>query len=99
MIDDVIYFTAEEVMGGELLKEGDRVNCTALRDSVQGGWKAVRVRNLLHLIDFVEKKEFYTIVLLLLGGSFHLMTSVCVLSNKINSQEDLTHIHFICSKI
>ncbi|XP_028286299.1 RNA helicase Mov10l1 [Parambassis ranga] len=43
MIDDVIYFSAEEVLGGELLKEGDRVNCTALRDRVQGGWKAVRV--------------------------------------------------------
>ncbi|XP_044049108.1 RNA helicase Mov10l1 [Siniperca chuatsi] len=43
MIDDAIYFTSGEVLGGMPLKEGDLVNCIAVRDSAQGGWKAVRV--------------------------------------------------------
>ncbi|XP_045894481.1 RNA helicase Mov10l1 isoform X2 [Micropterus dolomieu] len=43
MIDDAIYFTSAEVLGGVPLKEGDLVNCIAVRDSAQGGWKAVRV--------------------------------------------------------
>lgn len=43
MIDDAIYFTSDEVLGGAPLKEGDLVNCTAVRDRAQGGWKALRV--------------------------------------------------------
>uniref|UniRef100_A0A8C9Y3G0 RNA helicase n=1 Tax=Sander lucioperca TaxID=283035 RepID=A0A8C9Y3G0_SANLU len=43
MIDDAIYFTSGEVLGGVPLKEGDVVNCIAVRDGAQGGWKALRV--------------------------------------------------------
>uniref|UniRef100_A0A672F3V6 RNA helicase n=1 Tax=Salarias fasciatus TaxID=181472 RepID=A0A672F3V6_SALFA len=43
MIDDAIYFTKAEVLGGTPLKVGDLVNCTAVRDGSQGGWKALRV--------------------------------------------------------
>ncbi|XP_035520313.1 RNA helicase Mov10l1 [Morone saxatilis] len=43
MIDDAVYFTSGEVLGGVPLKEGDLVNCIAVRDGAQGGWKAVRV--------------------------------------------------------
>ncbi|XP_040894189.1 RNA helicase Mov10l1 [Toxotes jaculatrix] len=43
MIDNAVYFTSEEVLGGMPLKEGDLVNCTAVRDGAQGGWKALRV--------------------------------------------------------
>lgn len=44
MIDDAIYFTSGEVLGGMPMKEGDLVNCIAVRSGAQGGWKAVRVR-------------------------------------------------------
>ncbi|XP_078139377.1 RNA helicase Mov10l1 [Centroberyx gerrardi] len=43
MIDDAVYFTSGEVLGGLTLREGDTVNCTAVRDGAQGGWKALRV--------------------------------------------------------
>ncbi|XP_023256096.1 RNA helicase Mov10l1-like [Seriola lalandi dorsalis] len=43
MIDDAVYFTSGEVLGGMLLKEGDLVNCMAVRDGAQGGWRALRV--------------------------------------------------------
>ncbi|XP_019933843.2 RNA helicase Mov10l1 isoform X1 [Paralichthys olivaceus] len=43
MIDGAVYFTSGQVLGGMLLKEGDLVNCIAVRDGAQGGWKAVRV--------------------------------------------------------
>ncbi|KAJ4938407.1 hypothetical protein JOQ06_003027 [Pogonophryne albipinna] len=43
MIDDAIYFTTGEVLGGIPLKEGDVVNCIAVRGGAQGGWKALRV--------------------------------------------------------
>ncbi|XP_034541306.1 RNA helicase Mov10l1 isoform X2 [Notolabrus celidotus] len=43
IIDDAIYFTSGEVLGGVPLKEGDLVNCIAVRDGAQRGWKAVRV--------------------------------------------------------
>uniref|UniRef100_A0A671YKU0 RNA helicase n=1 Tax=Sparus aurata TaxID=8175 RepID=A0A671YKU0_SPAAU len=43
MIDDVIYFTSGEVLGGTPLKVGDLVNGVAVRDGAQGGWKALRV--------------------------------------------------------
>lgn len=46
MIDDAVYFTSAEVLGGMLLKEGDLVNCIAVRDGAQGGWKALRVSSL-----------------------------------------------------
>ncbi len=47
MIDNAVYFTSEEVLGGMPLKEGDLVNCIAVRGGAQQGWKAVRVRILL----------------------------------------------------
>ncbi|XP_054476043.1 RNA helicase Mov10l1 [Anoplopoma fimbria] len=43
MIDDAVYFTSGEVLGGMPLKEGDLVNCIAVQDGAQGGWKALRV--------------------------------------------------------
>ncbi|XP_041650472.1 RNA helicase Mov10l1 [Cheilinus undulatus] len=43
LIDDAIYFTSREVLGGVPLKEGDLVNCIAVRNGDQGGWKAQRV--------------------------------------------------------
>ncbi|XP_071350088.1 RNA helicase Mov10l1 isoform X2 [Trachinotus anak] len=43
MIDDAVYFTSGEILGGVRLKEGDLVNCMAVRDGVQGGWRALRV--------------------------------------------------------
>ncbi|XP_043980050.1 RNA helicase Mov10l1 isoform X2 [Gambusia affinis] len=43
MIDDAIYFTTNEVLGGIPLKEGDQVNCIAVRDGAEKGWKALRV--------------------------------------------------------
>ena len=46
LIDKAVYFTSGEVLGGMPLKEGDLVNCIAVRHGAQGGWKALRVRNL-----------------------------------------------------
>ncbi|XP_047239037.1 RNA helicase Mov10l1 isoform X3 [Girardinichthys multiradiatus] len=43
MIDDAIYFTSSEVLGGMPLKEGDLVNCIAVRRGAESGWKALRV--------------------------------------------------------
>ncbi|TNN76027.1 RNA helicase Mov10l1 [Liparis tanakae] len=43
MIDGAVYFTGGEVLGGMPLKEGDLVNCIAVQDGAQGGWKALRV--------------------------------------------------------
>uniref|UniRef100_A0A8D3C744 RNA helicase n=1 Tax=Scophthalmus maximus TaxID=52904 RepID=A0A8D3C744_SCOMX len=43
MIDDAVYFTSGQVLGGMPLKEGDLVNGIAVRDGAQGGWKALRV--------------------------------------------------------
>ncbi|XP_054912271.1 RNA helicase Mov10l1 [Poeciliopsis prolifica] len=43
MIDDAIYFTSNEVLGGIPLEEGDQVNCIAVRDGAEKGWKALRV--------------------------------------------------------
>ncbi|KAM4573889.1 RNA helicase Mov10l1-like [Odontesthes bonariensis] len=43
MIDDAIFFTSGEVLGGMPLKEGDLVNCVAVRGGSEGGWKALRV--------------------------------------------------------
>uniref|UniRef100_A0A8C7IKX5 RNA helicase n=1 Tax=Oncorhynchus kisutch TaxID=8019 RepID=A0A8C7IKX5_ONCKI len=42
MIDDDVYFTTGEVLGGVPLRVGDAVNGLAVRDSAQGGWKALR---------------------------------------------------------
>ncbi|KAF7655693.1 hypothetical protein LDENG_00052500 [Lucifuga dentata] len=44
LIDNAIYFTSGEVLGGMPVKEGDTVNCIAVRDGIQGGWKAIRVQ-------------------------------------------------------
>uniref|UniRef100_A0A667WP26 RNA helicase n=1 Tax=Myripristis murdjan TaxID=586833 RepID=A0A667WP26_9TELE len=43
MIDDTVYFTSAEVLGGLPLRVGDTVNCTAIQGGDQGGWKALRV--------------------------------------------------------
>ncbi|KAJ7997868.1 hypothetical protein DPEC_G00216620 [Dallia pectoralis] len=43
MIDDTVYFTTLEVLGGVPLRVGDAVNGLAVKDSVQGGWRALRV--------------------------------------------------------
>ncbi|XP_035988416.1 RNA helicase Mov10l1 isoform X3 [Fundulus heteroclitus] len=43
MIDDAIYFTSGEVLGGVPLNEGDLVNCIAVRGGAESGWKALRV--------------------------------------------------------
>nr|XP_046250224.1 RNA helicase Mov10l1 isoform X2 [Scatophagus argus] len=43
LIDDAVYFTSGEVLGGVPLKEGDLVNCIVVRKGAQGGWKALRV--------------------------------------------------------
>ncbi|KAL0968038.1 hypothetical protein UPYG_G00261490 [Umbra pygmaea] len=43
MIDDTVYFTTNEVLGGIPLRVRDTVNGLAVRDSVQGGWRALRV--------------------------------------------------------
>ncbi|XP_041851865.1 RNA helicase Mov10l1 [Melanotaenia boesemani] len=43
IIDDAIFFTRGEVLGGIPLKEGDLVNCIAVRGGAEGGWKALRV--------------------------------------------------------
>uniref|UniRef100_A0A8C8G5Y0 RNA helicase n=1 Tax=Oncorhynchus tshawytscha TaxID=74940 RepID=A0A8C8G5Y0_ONCTS len=45
MIDDDVYFTTGEVLGGVPLRVGDAVNGLAVRDGAQGGWKALRVRH------------------------------------------------------
>lgn len=57
MIDDAIYFTCGEVLGGVPLKEGDLVNCTAVRDGAQGGWKALRVRMLFFTLQLIFKQN------------------------------------------
>lgn len=43
LIDNSVYFTAEEVLGGVPLYVGDRVNALAVRDGAHGGWRALRV--------------------------------------------------------
>lgn len=58
MIDDAVYFTSGEVLGGMQLKEGDQVNCIAVRDGAQGGWKAVRVRLLFFIPGWIHKQQF-----------------------------------------
>lgn len=45
MIDDVVYFTREEVLGGVPLKDGDLVKFIAIRRDADSGWKAIRVRS------------------------------------------------------
>lgn len=65
MIDDAIYFTSEEVLGGVPLKEGDLVNCTAVRDRAHSGWKALRVT-----IDILFRSSCVFCVVLDQIGSF-----------------------------
>lgn len=43
LIDNSVYFTAGEVLGGVPLHVGDRVNALAVRDGAHGGWRALRV--------------------------------------------------------
>ncbi|XP_061085697.1 RNA helicase Mov10l1 isoform X2 [Conger conger] len=43
LIDDAVYFTAQEVMGGVPLRVGDGVTSIAVRGGPHGGWRALRV--------------------------------------------------------
>ncbi|XP_076155559.1 RNA helicase Mov10l1-like [Alosa pseudoharengus] len=43
LINDSIYFTSREVLGGVPLRAGDAVSAIAVRDGVQCGWRAIRV--------------------------------------------------------
>ncbi|XP_030630697.1 RNA helicase Mov10l1 [Chanos chanos] len=43
LINDSIYFTFGEVLGGVPLCVGDTVHATVVRDGAHGGWKALRV--------------------------------------------------------
>ncbi|KAG5830473.1 hypothetical protein ANANG_G00311000 [Anguilla anguilla] len=43
LIDDGVYFTGEEVMGGVPLRVGDGVTALAVRGGPHGGWRALRV--------------------------------------------------------
>ncbi|CAL8359245.1 unnamed protein product [Lota lota] len=47
MIDDVVYFTSAQVLGGILLRVGDSVDGLAVRDGAHGGWTALRVEKVL----------------------------------------------------
>lgn len=51
LIDNSVYFTAGEVLGGVPLNVGDVVNALAVRDGAHGGWRALRVgaTNFVHL--------------------------------------------------
>lgn len=52
MIDDAVFFTSNVVLGGMPLKKGDLVNCIAVRDGVEGGWKALRVSRAALLVVY-----------------------------------------------
>ncbi|KAG7270686.1 hypothetical protein CRUP_005353 [Coryphaenoides rupestris] len=47
MIDDAVYFTGAQVLGGVLLRVGDAVDGVAVRDGAHGGWRALRVEKSL----------------------------------------------------
>lgn len=53
LIDDAIYFTNADVLGGMILKEGDLVDCVAVRDGAKRGWKALRVRYRLNCFKMI----------------------------------------------
>lgn len=69
MIDDTIYFTSKEVLGGVPLKEGDLVNCIAIRCGAEEGWKAVRVRTLfsVSVATYVDECVAFHLQLYLIG--------------------------------
>ncbi|MGH0186196.1 UNVERIFIED_CONTAM: hypothetical protein FKN15_020415 [Acipenser sinensis] len=48
LIDDLICFTAEVVLGGAPLSAGHTVSAIAVRDREAAGWRAVRVRYCQH---------------------------------------------------
>ncbi|XP_067861463.1 RNA helicase Mov10l1-like [Heptranchias perlo] len=43
LVDDSIYFTANDVLGGMPLQIGQKVNIVAQKNEISGGWKAVKV--------------------------------------------------------
>lgn len=43
LIDNSVYFTAGEVLGGVPLRVGDPVSALAVQDGAHGGWRALRV--------------------------------------------------------
>lgn len=43
LIDNSVYFTAGEVLGGVPLHVGDMVNALAVQDGAHAGWRALRV--------------------------------------------------------
>uniref|UniRef100_A0A8C5D6Z8 RNA helicase n=2 Tax=Gouania willdenowi TaxID=441366 RepID=A0A8C5D6Z8_GOUWI len=48
LIDNSVYFTSAEVLGGVVLKQGDLVNCIAVRGADGDGWNAVKVEKSSH---------------------------------------------------
>uniref|UniRef100_A0A4W4GW27 RNA helicase n=1 Tax=Electrophorus electricus TaxID=8005 RepID=A0A4W4GW27_ELEEL len=47
LIDQTVYFTTAEVLGGAPLCVGDPVRALAVRDGAHGGWRALRVEKQL----------------------------------------------------
>ncbi|XP_048465910.1 RNA helicase Mov10l1-like [Rhincodon typus] len=43
LVDDSIYFTSSDVLGGMPLQVGQKVNVVAQKNETSGGWKAVKV--------------------------------------------------------
>ncbi|XP_060698542.1 RNA helicase Mov10l1 [Hemiscyllium ocellatum] len=43
LVDDSIYFTSNDVLGGMPLQVGQKVNVVAQKNETSGGWKAVKV--------------------------------------------------------
>ncbi|GCB60273.1 hypothetical protein scyTo_0009148 [Scyliorhinus torazame] len=43
LVDDSIYFTSNDVLGGMPLQVGQKVNIVAQKNETSGGWKAVKV--------------------------------------------------------
>ncbi|XP_048864383.1 RNA helicase Mov10l1 isoform X4 [Brienomyrus brachyistius] len=46
LIDETVYFTDAQVLGGCPLHVGDHVSAIAVRDGAHGGWRALRVERL-----------------------------------------------------
>ncbi|XP_078090742.1 RNA helicase Mov10l1 [Mustelus asterias] len=43
LVDDSVYFTSDNVLGGMPLQVGQKVNVVAQRNETSGGWKAIKV--------------------------------------------------------
>ncbi|KAG9342270.1 hypothetical protein JZ751_016772, partial [Albula glossodonta] len=58
LIDDAIYFTSEEAMGGVPLRVGDRVTAIAVQGGPNGGWRALRASYEPMKGDWVQAQYF-----------------------------------------